>query len=241
MDLIQIASRFADGLLHVDSSTNTVTLNRKKEPYLQGVPSMLEDAITKEFSEWWMHSYPEDFEPRGSLTTQFPYPTLSRARCDLVFSTDGTSQPPEWAVEIKRIQQVGDNGKNNDFGVTKMLSPYLKDRSLKHDVLRARAHGFARRHAVMGYGFSYGPDTLLETARHHPSRREHLDNIGAVLRVNDPIGLQLDTRELVDAVDTIFQAQDLVKADLVVVPFTGLNRHPCGGRGLVFAWEVNLD
>jgi hypothetical protein len=202
---------------------------------------MTEDAVTDEFADWWKKTYPSDFSPPDSLKTQCPYPTLPRARCDLVFTTDGISDPSEWALEVKRIQQVGNNGKKNDFGVAKILSPYLKDRSLKHDVLRQRDHSFARRHGVLGYGFSYSAETLKHAAALHPDKDQYIKNVRDVLRLNDSSGLVLDTVELVDAANTIFVSQGLVVQDVVKVPTGGLYRHPCGALGVVFAWEVGLS
>lgn len=227
-------------MAHIDSTTTVITYGKKGDPYLPGVPSMTEDAVTQEFAAWWTSSYSVDFSPFDSLRTQVGYPNLPRARCDLVFTTDGLADVPEWALEVKRIQQVGDNGKGNDYGVAKMLSPYLKDRSLKHDVIRQRDHSFARRHGVLGYGFSYDLETCEEAARLHPDKPEHIKNVRDVLRKNDPSGLSLDTMEIVDAVNTIFVSEGLVVSDVVTVPTGGLYRHPCGGKGVVFAWEVRL-
>ena len=47
-----------------------------------------------------------------------------------------------------------------------------------------------------------------------------------------------DGMEIVRAANAIFSSLDLIIGDLVVEPFRNLWRHPCGGNGFVFAWEV---
>ena len=241
MDLRKIAARFAEGLKFVDSHTTTVTKPRKKTepPYFPGVPSMYEDAVAKEVAEWWREKYPEDFQPTSAVELQMSYPTLDGGTCDLVFSSDGQWIPdPEWAIEIKRIQLVGNNGKNNDYGLAKVLSPYLKDRSLIHDLRRQSSHAFARHHACVGYVFDYDFGLLREARTHHPDKQSVLDNLQLVLHGNDRTKGVLSGRDLVFAADALVRQADLVIGDLVIEPFQDLWRHPCGGNGIVFAWEV---
>lgn len=234
--------RFVEGLKYVDAHTTTITKPRKKSdpPYFPGVPSMYEDSVAVEVSEWWRQTYPGDFSPETAIELQFPYPSITQATCDLVFSTDGLWLPePEWAVEIKRIQLVGNNGKNNDYGLAKVLSPYLKDRSLFHDLRRQQSHAFARRHACVGYVFNYDFDSLRESHLHHPEKSEVLKNLEKVLRENDRDNGVLRGEDLVHTADTIFRQADLVVGELILEPFQDLWRHACGGKGVVFAWEVN--
>ena len=54
MNLEQIISRFSEGLVYVDTNTETVTLNNKtKEPYLIGIKTMHEVSVVKEVIAWW--------------------------------------------------------------------------------------------------------------------------------------------------------------------------------------------
>lgn len=202
---------------------------------------MYEDAVAAEVMEWWIAAFPRDFSPVEAHQLQVPYPDLPGSKCDLVFSTDGDWTNPEWAVEVKRIQLVGDNGNNNDYGLAKMLSPYLKDRSLIHDIRRLRRFPFARRHAVVGYVFSYDFGLVFESENHHPGATEVLANLYKVLRVNDRANGTLDGAELVAAANSIFVSQGIVKGPVITQEFEGLWRHPCGGNGLVFGWEVEPE
>ena len=245
MDLKAIAKRFAEGLTYVDAHTSIVSYPRgiaTQPPYLPGVPTMHERDVASEFMDWWIEKYPADINPSYAHQLEVPYPNLARASCDIVFSSDGTWMPePEWAVEIKRIQLVGNNGNNNDYGLAKVLSPFFKDRSLAHDLRRQQKHAFARNHACIGYVFSYSFETLEEASQLHPEKEVELSNLKKVLHGNDSSGGTLRGEDLVDSANVIFKHLGLVVDDVITVPFKGLWRHPCGGNGLVFAWEVETD
>jgi hypothetical protein len=245
MDLAVIARRFAEGLEFVDRHTSVVSYPRgiaTQPPYLPGVPTMHERDVASEFMDWWVKKYPSDFNPTNAYKLEVPYPTLPRASCDFVFSSDGEWEPkPEWAVEVKRIQLVGNNGNNNDYGLAKVLSPFLKDRSLSHDLQRLRQHSFARHHACIGYVFSYSFETHNEASLLHSDKEEQLNNLKKVLHLNDRVDGTLKGEDLVDSANAIFKHLDLVTKDVIVEPFKGLWRHPCGGNGLVFAWEVKTN
>ena len=199
---------------------------------------MYEDAVSEEVMSSWVESTDFEFSPRDAHDDQVPYPNSGRAKCDLVFSTDGNWSNPEWAIEVKRIQLVGDNGKNNDYGAAKILSPYLKDRSLVHDIQRLRANPLARRQAVIGYVFTYDFDSVREALHHHPNEEEVLNNLRDVLRSNDPVRGLLNGLDIVEVADVICLTQEIVTGPVLRVPFDGLWRHPCGGSGFVFGWEV---
>ena len=128
MELSTIVERFASALLEVDATTETIKFNRRtKEPYLPGLFTLNEVETVSEVREIWLRDYASDFQEVSDVVIEFPYPNIPKARCDLVFSSDGRGIADlVWAIEVKRIQFVGDNGKNNDFNVQKILSPYLK-------------------------------------------------------------------------------------------------------------------
>lgn len=239
MDLHFILDRFNEGLASVDRSTTVIGTNqRTRAKYLPGVPSLRETQVCDEIRRWWATTYPGDFEPEGQCLREVPYPELPRARCDLVFSSPGhEGGSHEWAIEVKRLQFVGDNGKNNDFNVQKMLSPYLKDRSLIHDIHRMRSHPLAVKHAVIVYAFSYSFESCNRALEIHPEEVERIQEVRSVCRSNDPETGILDSRDLLDFADVQFKELGVV-LDSHRRPFTGLWRHPCGGDGYTFAWEV---
>ena len=239
MELQNLIDRFVQGLEYVDANTSFSTANaRTGEIYLPGVKTLTERQFIKELVDWWKENNRSDFDPLGSIETEVPYVGIERAKCDLVLTTDGNSQnSPEWAIEVKHIALVGNNGKNNDYGVAKILSPYLKDRSLIHDINRMRKFGVARRRAVIGYCFSYDSETCKEAKKRHPEKSLYIENIEKVLKLNDPERLEYSILPMIDFAHKIFTELNLVY-DLKIKPFNHAWRHPCGGRGVVFGWEL---
>jgi len=239
VELAHVVERFVEGLKFVDASSGSAATNQRTGAvYLHGVPAMSEAEVSKQILEWWVENYPSDFSPSDAHDREVRYPGIPRARCDIVFSSLGIEAiRQEWAIEVKRIQFVGDNGKNNDFNVQKMLSPYLKDRSLIHDIERMREHPIAQRHAVIGYAFSYDFDTCREALVHHPGETLRISEIREVCKKNDPINGLINCTDVVNVADLQFRNANVVK-QFVTQNFSGLWRHPCGGRGTVFAWEV---
>jgi hypothetical protein len=238
MELPEILTRFAAGLKAIDDTSSWQgTSARTGVTYLAGVPAMTERQLCHELVQWWTTTHPRDFYPVGTCREEVPYPGLSRARCDIVFSSHPDDGVPEWAVEVKRIQFIGDNGKKNDHNVQKMLSPYMKDRSLVHDIERMRSHPIAKRHAVLGYAFSYDYETCAEAERLHPEHADRIAEIRKVCKENDQEMGRLLCDEIVEIADVQFQYLGIV-TDHKRHPIRDLWRHPCGGHGTVFGWEV---
>lgn len=93
------------------------------------------------------------------LTTGISYPH-SRQQCDLCI---GTSPNWQWAVEIKMLRLMGDNGKPNDNMLMHILSPYPADRSALTDCSKLISSGLSGRKAIIIYGFDY-PSLLMDPA-----------------------------------------------------------------------------
>jgi len=239
MELSTIVERFASSLLEVDSTTQTINVNAKtKEPYLPGVLSLNEVQTVRELREVWLREYPSDFPSPSDVEIEFPYPNIPKARCDLVFSSDGKGiGDPEWAIEVKRIQFVGDNGKNNDFNVQKILSPYLKDRSLIHDIHNLSKDRIGRRQAVLGYCFEYDFKTCDEALVLHPNEITRIKNLRSVCKKNDPDLGSLPLEPMLSFANQIFVDTGLATSR-IEKSFENAWRHPCGGNGRVFAWEL---
>jgi hypothetical protein len=239
MEIAEIMNRFAEGLVSVDKATKHVSANsRTGEVYLPGVKTMSEPKFVEELLEWWLEKHEKDFSPAKSIKREIPYVGIPRAKCDLILSTDGSLlNNPEWAIEVKHIALVGNNGKNNDFGVAKILSPYLKDRSLIHDIERLKKYGIGKRKAVIGYCFDYSFDTCENAEEQHPDKSEYVNNIRDVCKKNDPLTGEYTAIPMVEFADEIFQSKGLVKP-LNIVKFENAWRHPCGGSGVIFGWEL---
>jgi hypothetical protein len=187
---------------------------------------------------WWKNTYPKDFHNLKNISTNYPYPEAKANKCDIIFSSDDQElDNAEWAIELKKIAFLGDNGKNNDYNVQKMLSPYLKDRSLIHDIHKLRKNPVARKQAVIGYCFNYDFSTCDEALELHPEQKTRIKQMRAVCKKNNDKTGELNIKEVVDFANQIFTTNNLAR-NLVQNDFTGAWRHPCGGGGTIFGWEV---
>lgn len=236
MELQVVVERYAQCLAVADQMPAAVGTNRRtKQKYQPGIQPMTESAVVPLLAKAWRTSHP------GELIlseTEAPYagPGAPSAQIDHVFSTDGSPfVQREWGIEFKRLQFVGDNGKNGDHETAKMLSPYLKDRGVLHDALRLRAHGFTRRVAVIGYGFDYDEGSLDRAAHIHssPAAAQTLSNLRKVVRTNGPLLHQ----PLIEFADAILRLRGWTVGPRAEARFEAW-RHPSGGLGVVFGWEI---
>ncbi len=238
MDLNHIVNRFSQGLLAIDETRRAARTNaRTQEEYLPGVAAMTEPVLTGHLATWWRSAHPEDFNGTLELVCEVPYPNIARAKCDLVIR-ESRSLKPIWAVEVKRIQLVGNNGNTNDYGIAKMLSPYLKDRSLRHDLARLYESGFNCPSATLVYAFSYSPHSISEAKTRFPElASKTISKIDKVrFRAQDRHGVySLDP--LIDIANLVLKEEELV-GEFVRQEFSGAWAHPCGGNGIVAAWGI---
>jgi hypothetical protein len=116
----------------------------------------------------------------------------------------------------------------------------MKDRSLVHDIERMRRHPIASRHAVIGYAFSYDYETCAEAERLHPEHSDRIGEIRKVCKENDQLLGRIVCDEIVEIADVQFQYLGIV-TDHKTTPIRNLWRHPCGGHGTVFGWEVRNE
>lgn len=234
MELISIVSRFAEAIKAVDAAATKLHAN-----YLPGVPSMTETQVRDAFMSWWTTNHIGDFKNESHWETELSYPENPRAKCDIVFSSAShTDTNLEWALELKCIRFIGDNGKNNDYGLSKFFSPYLKDRSLIHDIDRLSSSKIAQRKAVIGYGWNYNFDSCAEALRIHPHETERIANMRKVCQTNDPVNGVLNLSPILTMVDTWLTTNNLTKS-ILTKDFSGAWKHPTGGYGTIFAWEIN--
>ncbi len=235
MELQQIVERYAEAIEYVDQEDQILRANARTGVfYHPGFKSLDERPAVSAMDEAWEHLHPKE---RQSSMISVPYPRVARAACDHVFTTDGLRmEADEWGIEVKRLQFVGDNGKRNDFATTKVLSPYLKDRGMIHDALRLREYGFTRRVAVVAYSFDYSRVLCLQSKSRHTSQESAavLDEIAKVIEVN---GGHLRTQPLIEFADAILGLRGLTIGPRAEARFEAW-RHPAGGRGVVFGWEI---
>ena len=89
---------------------------------------------------------------RGRWETGVKYLDGSRQKCDLCL---GRQDDWEWAIEVKMIRMLGDNGKQNDNLPTHILSPYPKHRSALTDCAKLLGSGLGDQKAILMYGYEY--------------------------------------------------------------------------------------
>jgi hypothetical protein len=95
----------------------------------------------------------------GVMHTNISFPN-GRQKCDLCV---GASSSWDWAIEIKMLRLMGDNGKPNDNMLMHILSPYAGDRSALTDCVKLLESGLTGRKAVVIYGFDY-PNLPMDPA-----------------------------------------------------------------------------
>jgi hypothetical protein len=81
-----------------------------------------------------------------------PYGDGSRQSCDLC---QGAPPEVDWAVEVKMLRLMGDNGRPNDNMLMHILSPDPEHRSALTDCVKLRASGLGSRWTVLIYGYDY--------------------------------------------------------------------------------------
>ena len=90
MELNQILDRFVEGISAVDAKTQHSSANRRTgEMYLPGVKTMNEPKFVEEFLGWWRLEHASDFSPPEASDREVKYPGIPRAKCDLIFSSEG--------------------------------------------------------------------------------------------------------------------------------------------------------
>ncbi len=82
----------------------------------------------------------------------------TRQACDVCL---GGQEPWEWAIEVKMLRLIGDNGKLNDNMVMHILSPYPAHRSALTDCTKLQASQLGTNKAILIYGYDY-PGWLMD-------------------------------------------------------------------------------
>lgn len=236
MELQQIVERYAEAMEYIDLETDEVRANpRTGEVYHTSFKALSETKAVDAIDAMWAQLHEGELLTPAQQRIGVKYPEVKRAKCDHVFSTDSQDElQEEWGLEVKKIEFFGNNGKRNDFGVGKMLSPYLKDRGLLHDAARLRQYGFTRRVGVVGYAFNYDDESLARLKEAHPEQLHVIAETEAVVRQN---GGSLYARPLVEFTDAILGIRGYTKGPRAEAHFEAF-RHPTGGLGVVFGWEI---
>lgn len=140
-----LVNHFAAGMIAADQ--RLPHLNPKYQPGLG--PHTETDTVRMVMRELEI-AEPSSYRDRYSLAV--PYPTKPRWKCDLCL---GTPEEWDWAVEIKVMRLMGDNGKSNDNMLLHLLSPYPGHRSALTDCDKLLGSGFSGRYAILIYGYDH--------------------------------------------------------------------------------------
>jgi hypothetical protein len=147
MGMDVIVADFAKAIERVDGRRPIAVNQRSKEPFGPGIGPHTESAavtlVMNELNAEQPNRYP-------SFETGVSYPAMKRQKCDLCL---GTAPSWDWAIEIKLLRFLGDNGQPNDNILMHILSPYPEHRSALTDCSKLLASGLAGRKAILIYGF----------------------------------------------------------------------------------------
>jgi hypothetical protein len=150
-----IVAAFARAMKSIDQGAPVWTSDRTGKAYQPGIGPHPETETVKLVAG---HLASEQSSIYGTYELGRPYPNAARQKCDWTFGT-----PLAWAIEVKMLRLMGDNGKPNDNMLMHILSPYPSHRSALTDIDKLAASGFDCRMAVLIYGYDY-PGWPMEPA-----------------------------------------------------------------------------
>jgi len=153
MDLGEFVHSFGIGMAKADSHRPQAANARTGHLYQPGIgPHSESETITLALSNG-------TYEAPKSARREVPYPAIPRAACDVVVQ-DGDET---WAIEVKMLRMMGDNGKPNDNMLMHILSPYPKHRSALTDCTKLLHSGIEGRKGIVIFGYDY-PDFPMQPA-----------------------------------------------------------------------------
>lgn len=157
LKLQQFVCDFAEGLREADRERPVARSMRSGIAFAAGIGPHTEAATVALVMTQLRQRWPERYE---NFEIGVPYPKIKRQRCDLCI---GTAPSWDWAVEVKLLRMLGDNGQPNDNMLMHILSPYPAHRSALTDCRKLLGAGLGKRNAILIYGFEHS-DWPLEPA-----------------------------------------------------------------------------
>jgi predicted DNA-binding protein (UPF0251 family) len=145
--LNEIVKDFAECLMRADSK------RPRAKKYNPGIAPFDEKTavrlVVEELKQFKPKQYGAYLYPQQSYPEKNSQGKINR-KCDLCV---GHSAPWEWAIEIKLLRFLGNNGKPNDNMLTHILSPYEQSCSSLTDAEKLVASSIAKSKAIIIYGF----------------------------------------------------------------------------------------
>ena len=149
----ELTRYFAEAMGSVDARRPIASNARTGFQYSPGIGPYTERKTVQLVSE--------EIERQGHIQfdgfqLEAPYPDTSRNKCGLCI---GVGPDWDWAVEIKMLRLMGDNGKPNNNIPMHILSPYPEQLSALTDCTKVTSVGFAAK-AIRKWLARVGAKTL---------------------------------------------------------------------------------
>jgi len=240
-----VLERIKEGAEFIDRESQFKKAVENKETkiveYFSGVKALSEDQFCKELVNWWKKDYPEDFDDINKIGTQYRYPEDGSIKCDIVFSSKGYKgeYKNEWAIEFKKTLIIGHNGKDYEQTPKRIFDCKVKHSSLINDSKRLHNSLIAENKLIIAYGFKYDKDKLahMRTLHPDPKHKTRLDEIQKILNIPDNKGCY-NLEESMNNLQFILKGRGLINEDFEVIDFWA-PRHPCGGYGEMYVFQIN--
>jgi hypothetical protein len=156
ISLERIVEDFAWGMKAADSKRPQAINNRSGEPFSPGIGPHTEARTIELVRDELVGMSSSPYA--GLIGLQVPYPSSPRAKCDLCIGEDSN---PLWAIEVKMLRLIGDNGKVNDNILMHILSPYPAHRSAVTDCEKLVNSRLGIRQAILIFGYDHAEWTML--------------------------------------------------------------------------------
>ena len=146
LELANAVSDFAAAFKAIDSSAPQGRF--RDRVYRPGIGPLTEEEAVRRAVRHLQQIRPEVYSSAAPRN----YPN-DRLKCDLVIQG-------EWALEFKRIQPFGDNGKEAEHWSENILHPYPGSTSSIGDCIKLLMSQFAERRAVVVFGYEHDPPQI---------------------------------------------------------------------------------
>jgi hypothetical protein len=147
--LADLVLDLARGIEAVDARAPQAANTRTGAPCQPGIGPHTEAQTIKLVLDYLAKA---DRQPYYSYRLGVPYADGTRQACDVCL---GDPTAWEWAIEVKMLRLMGDNGKLNDNMLMHILSPYPQHRSALTDCTNLVASQLGIRKAIVVYGYDY--------------------------------------------------------------------------------------
>ena len=258
MELEEIVSRFVMAVKPIDDSIEHGRMtNAKWGEYLPGIGTAYEIDIRNELMIWWNKQFND-----SKMQKEQPYPEKHvTGNCDVCIfeNTDGirSSEIFDWAIELKSVANIGDNGGINNYGLGKVVSPYKSERSSVHDCGKLSGSKIAKRKAIIIFGFEFDDNSVNYCKKWEEENKDKIpshqmppntDSKGKVYpwrwqRLEQIIDKNTydkswDWGHLKPIFESSCKVMGINLTGHIDKSFSGLTRHPLYRKIRFLAWEV---